>query len=124
MKLTDAERRVVRAVLREFEGTFQSNCGALRECHSFLRNGDEQVDSRRSGPETAVEITDNERRSRTGHWSCCEQSHTPEHVNRVSGRRACRDRALAQSLGGCAPGIAASGSGGHWRIVAPPETGL
>jgi hypothetical protein len=42
--LTDLEKRILRAALREFAATLQSDFGTLREYHTFLRDDDEQVD--------------------------------------------------------------------------------
>ena len=61
MKLTDAEQRILRAALRELDGTLSSDFDTLREYHTFLRDGDEQVDIDLLARKLGVEAADNER---------------------------------------------------------------
>jgi hypothetical protein len=43
MQLSAAERRILRAALREFKASADSDFRTLREYHSFLRAEDEEV---------------------------------------------------------------------------------
>jgi hypothetical protein len=43
MQLSEAERRVLLAALREFSASAESDFETLREYHSFLRAEDEEV---------------------------------------------------------------------------------
>jgi hypothetical protein len=61
MKFTDAERRILRAALRELDATLQSDFDTLREYHKFLRDGDGEVDVNVLALKLGVELADDAR---------------------------------------------------------------
>ena len=61
MKLTESEQRILRAALREFDGTFQNDFDTLREHHTFLRDGDEEVDITALAQKVGVELAEEKR---------------------------------------------------------------
>jgi hypothetical protein len=58
MKLTAAEQRILRAALREFDASRESEFRTLRECHPFLRADDASVNVGELGRKLGVEIAD------------------------------------------------------------------
>jgi hypothetical protein len=60
MALTDSERRILRAALREFDGTLASDFETLREYHPFLREDDSQVSLAQLATKLEVSLTDEE----------------------------------------------------------------
>ena len=61
MKFTDAERRMLRAALRELDATLQSDFDTLRDYHKFLRDGDGNVDVNVLALKLGVELADDGR---------------------------------------------------------------
>ena len=61
MKLTQSERRILRAALRELEATLQSDFGTLREYHTFLQDDDDQVRVSELAEKLGVELTEESR---------------------------------------------------------------
>jgi hypothetical protein len=61
MKLTDAERRILRTALRELDNILQSDFDALREYHRFLCDGDGEVDVNVLALKLGVELADDAR---------------------------------------------------------------
>ena len=58
MQLDEAEKRVLQAALREFVAAVESDFRTIRECHSFLFAGDEQVDVKVLAQKLGVNITE------------------------------------------------------------------
>jgi DNA repair protein RadC len=54
--LTDSEKRILRAALREFAASVQSDFQTLRQYHSFLTDGDEETDMRGLALKLGVEL--------------------------------------------------------------------
>jgi hypothetical protein len=60
MKLTAAERRIVRAGLREFDASRESEFPTLREYHRFLRADDVKVNVGELAKKLGVDIADSD----------------------------------------------------------------
>jgi len=61
LKLTASEQRILRAALREFEATLQSDFHTLREYHEFLQEDDEQVLVSELAEKLGVQLADSDR---------------------------------------------------------------
>jgi hypothetical protein len=61
MTLTKAEQRILRAALREFDGTFRAEFDTLRDHHPFLQDGDEEVNLHVLAQKLEVEVADHRR---------------------------------------------------------------
>jgi hypothetical protein len=57
MPLSEAEKRILRAALREFSASAESDFRTLREYHSFLRAEDEEVSVQALAQKLGVELT-------------------------------------------------------------------
>lgn len=57
MQLSESERRILRAALREFSASAESDFRTLREYHSFLRAEDEAVSVQALAQKLGVELT-------------------------------------------------------------------
>jgi hypothetical protein len=55
MQLSAAEKRILQVALREFSASAESDFRTLRECHSFLRQSDEEVSVRALAQKLGVE---------------------------------------------------------------------
>ncbi len=56
MQLSEAEKRILLAALREFSASAESDFQTLREYHSFLRNEDEDVSVQALAQKLGVEL--------------------------------------------------------------------
>jgi len=59
--MTDAEKRILRAALRELDATLQSDFDTLRGYHKFLCDGDGEVDLNGLALKLGVELADDGR---------------------------------------------------------------
>jgi hypothetical protein len=58
MNLNAAERRILRAALREFDASHQSDFETLREYHSFLRTEDAEVNVGELAQKLGLDVDD------------------------------------------------------------------
>jgi hypothetical protein len=56
MQLSESEKRILQAALREFSASAESDFRTLREYHSFLRDEDEQVSVQALAQKLGVEF--------------------------------------------------------------------